>query len=263
MQTEYLNQNYPGILKSTKEYFLELISDLIFFSRRLSSGHNRYYQIIRASLNDTGLYTCVAENKLGKIKKNIQIDVLRTVFFFFFVEIQLTFESILFSEPPLIVDDTPMVNEIIILKGQSLVLTCSLHAVPLPTIIWMKNEQMLFNSERFSSLFFFLKSNIFFFRVNRISISEKNFQFSIENVTSTDRGRYQCQAENLVGRSQQIFDVQVYGNYKDFHFLSLKCERTRAFISKLSTHFLFLIKFHRKFIKQMLISIHMLFSARV
>lgn len=79
MQTEYPNQNYPGILKSTKRISLELKSRLLFFSRRLSSGHNRYYQIIRASLNDTGLYTCVAENKLGKIKKNIQIDVLRIV----------------------------------------------------------------------------------------------------------------------------------------------------------------------------------------
>jgi hypothetical protein len=46
------------------------------FSHRLSSGHNRYYQIIRASLNDTGLYTCLAENKIGVMKKDIHIDVL-------------------------------------------------------------------------------------------------------------------------------------------------------------------------------------------
>jgi hypothetical protein len=46
------------------------------FSHRLSSGHNRYYQIIRASLNDTGLYTCLAENKIGAMKKDIHIDVL-------------------------------------------------------------------------------------------------------------------------------------------------------------------------------------------
>jgi hypothetical protein len=29
-----------------------------------------------------------------------------------------------------------------------------------------------------------------------------------------DRGHYQCQAENLVGRSQQIFNVQVFGKYQ-------------------------------------------------
>ena len=33
----------------------------------------------------------------------------------------------------------------------------------------------------------------------------------IENISLIDRGRYQCHAENLAGRSQQIFDIQVYG----------------------------------------------------
>lgn len=41
-----------------------------------------------------------------------------------------------------------MINEITVLKGESLDLTCSLHAIPLPTIIWTKNDQILLNSER-------------------------------------------------------------------------------------------------------------------
>ncbi|CAF2894680.1 unnamed protein product [Rotaria sp. Silwood2] len=141
-----------------------------FKNRRLSSGHNRYYQIVRASLNDTGLYTCIAENKIGIAKKDIHIDVLL---------------------PPSIVNNGQLINEITILKGESVVLTCLLHAIPLPTIIWTKNEQILFDSER-------------------ISMSDNNFQLHIENVSLSDRGRYQCQAENLAGRSQQIFDIQVH-----------------------------------------------------
>jgi hypothetical protein len=42
-----------------------------------------------------------------------------------------------------------MINEITVLKGQSLVLTCLLYAIPLPTIIWTKNDQILLDSERF------------------------------------------------------------------------------------------------------------------
>ncbi|CAF0756370.1 unnamed protein product [Rotaria sp. Silwood1] len=141
-----------------------------FKNRRLSSGHNRYYQIARASLNDTGLYTCIAENKIGIAKQDIHIDVLL---------------------PPSIVNNGQLTNEITILKGESLVLTCLLHAIPLPTIIWTKNEQILFDSER-------------------ISMSDNNFQLHIENISLSDRGRYQCQAENLAGRSQQIFDIQVH-----------------------------------------------------
>jgi hypothetical protein len=42
-----------------------------------------------------------------------------------------------------------MINEITVLKGENLVLTCLLHAVPLPSIIWTKNDQILLESERF------------------------------------------------------------------------------------------------------------------
>jgi hypothetical protein len=111
------------------------------------------------------------------------------------------------------VDNGQLINEITILKGESLVLTCSLHAVPLPTIIWTKNDQTLFDSERFHRYFYrsiFLNLFLFFYR---ISMSDKNLKLHIENIALNDRGRYHCQAENLVGRSQQIFDVQVYSNY--------------------------------------------------
>ncbi|UJR25150.1 hypothetical protein I4U23_006509 [Adineta vaga] len=141
-----------------------------FNNQRLSSGHNRYYQVVRASLNDTGLYTCLAENKIDSIKKDIQIDILL---------------------PPAILNNGPMINEITKMKGESLVLTCLLHAIPLPTIIWTKNDQILSDFER-------------------ISIKENNMKLFIENISLIDRGRYQCHAENLAGRSQQIFDIQIY-----------------------------------------------------
>jgi len=96
-------------------------------------------------LNDTGLYTCLAENKIGFIKKEIHIDVLCT---FWKWKFRLNKKIFCLLVPPSIVDNGQMINEIIKLKGESLVLTCLLHAIPLPTIIWTKNDQILFDSER-------------------------------------------------------------------------------------------------------------------
>lgn len=109
--------------------------------------------------------------------------------------------------PPSIVDNGQMINEITIVKGQSLVLTCSLHAIPLPTIVWTKNDQELLDSDRLNDIF--LKSLMILFR---ISLSDHNLKLHIDHISINDRGRYQCQAENIAGRSEQIFNVQVYGN---------------------------------------------------
>jgi len=82
----YLNQLFPGNLISNLIYLINNFSkkENILFSHRLSSKHNRYYQIIRASLNDTGSYTCLAENKIGIAKKDIHIDVLCKAFKIYF-----------------------------------------------------------------------------------------------------------------------------------------------------------------------------------
>ena len=57
-------------------------------------------------------------------------------------------DRLVFLVPPSIVDNGQMINELTVFKGQSLVLTCSLHAIPLPTILWTKNEQELLESDR-------------------------------------------------------------------------------------------------------------------
>lgn len=46
-------------------------------------------------------------------------------------------------------------------------------------------------------------------------MTNNNFKLNMANISVNERGRYQCQAENLAGRSQQIFDIQVYGNYEN------------------------------------------------
>jgi len=45
-------------------------------------------------------------------------------------------------------------------------------------------------------------------------MNDNNFKLHIDDIVLNDRGHYQCQAENLVGRSQQIFNVQVFGKYQ-------------------------------------------------
>jgi hypothetical protein len=71
-------------------------------------------------------------------------------------------KEVLFIVPPSIVNNGQMINEITILQGESLVLTCLLHAVPLPTIVWIKNDQILFDSARFTEHFFVVLFLIFF-----------------------------------------------------------------------------------------------------
>lgn len=106
-----------------------------------------------------------------------------------------------------------MANEITVIQGDSIVLNCSLHATPKPTIIWTKNDQILFKSDRFcryerkDALFRII---LFFSLLIRIFIYDENSQLYIINASLDDRGRYQCQAENLAGRSRQFFDVQIH-----------------------------------------------------
>jgi hypothetical protein len=55
---------------------------------------------------------------------------------------------------------------------------------------------------------YFIKFYFFY----RISMNDNNFKLHINDIALNDRGHYQCQAENLVGRSQQVFNVQVFSN---------------------------------------------------
>jgi len=63
-----------------------------------------------------------------------------------------------------------------------------------------------------SNRFIYLSIFIILF-LYRISINDNKFKVHIDNISLNDRGRYQCEAENLVGRSQQIFNVQVHSKY--------------------------------------------------
>lgn len=58
---------------------------------------------------------------------------------------------------------------------------------------------------------------------SRVYLSDQNLKLHIDAVSINDRGRYQCQAENLAGRSEQIFNVQVYGNLIELDVHLKKC----------------------------------------
>ena len=100
-----------------------------------------------------------------------------------------------------------MINEITGIQGESVVLTCLLHAIPLPTIVWTKDHQLLSTSDRFVCRWRKNEANFF----ARITTRDHHFRLQIDRVSVKDRGRYQCEAENVAGRSKQIFDLQIYG----------------------------------------------------
>ena len=59
---------------------------------------------------------------------------------FFFVFVYQLFINIV---PPSILDNGQIKKDIIVLKDESIVLTCLLHAIPAPTITWTKDDHPL------------------------------------------------------------------------------------------------------------------------
>uniref|UniRef100_F1KRF1 Peroxidasin n=2 Tax=Ascaris TaxID=6251 RepID=F1KRF1_ASCSU len=108
---------------------------------------------------DVGIYSCVAENKFGRIEASASIELIA-------------------SSPPLIIE--PPESQIVE-EGSTVTLRCKANAEPRPTITW-----------------FFDGSVIPMLR-GHFHVSDDETELTISYVTKHDDGTYSCMAGNTVG----------------------------------------------------------------
>ncbi|XP_046985732.1 hemicentin-1-like [Schistocerca americana] len=126
--------------------------------------------IIAASHQNSGLYSCVAENSEGSDQKNVVIDVL---------------------VPPSMIEPEDGVLEVN--EGDSLVITCpAIDASPPPKIQWLKDGHIIDFSDE-----------------DHYSLRDLGRSLELQEVALSDRGTYSCLAYNIVGRTTATFTVDI------------------------------------------------------
>ncbi|XP_076053538.1 hemicentin-1-like, partial [Oratosquilla oratoria] len=129
----------------------------------------RQLTLVRALEGDEGNYTCVATNEAGATKVTTLLKVLMPP--------QMN--------PNAIVDNSPFG-----LEGSELKVECKMEGSPPPSILWLKDGQLLQETNKIS-----------FFAGDRI--------LHVRGLTPEDAGRYTCIASNAAGTSELDFDVRV------------------------------------------------------
>lgn len=135
--------------------------------RAINGG--RTLMLSRTELNDGGIYTCIAENTAGEVKKDIDLIIL---------------------VPPYIKSQqiTPIIKT---MKGDTVNLECEVSGIPIPEVRWMKDD---------------LSINLIY-RYPEYEIKSTNLV--IANLTESDGGRYTCTAVNKAGSSSRDYSVNV------------------------------------------------------
>ena len=162
-----------------------------------------YGNVIRVSVNltltnasreDTGVYTCLANNSIGSDSNNVSITVqCKYVSFDFLYKI-----SKFFSVDPEIV--LPLID---LLENEmnNIQFVCQAIGVPVPYIGWYFNGVMV----NFSDGSKYYKSSIY---LNE-SIIESTL--NILNPEASDVGVYTCEAENIIGTNQSSGVLTING----------------------------------------------------
>ncbi|MCJ8749980.1 hypothetical protein PDJAM_G00193750 [Pangasius djambal] len=134
----------------------------------------RTLQILNAKEEDAGRYTCVATNEAGETLKNYEVKVYI---------------------PPVISKDNIQgegfaPKEIKIKVNNTLTLECEAQAIPVPTLHWYKDGQIL-------------KAD------GRITVTPNGRIVQIKQAQVSDTGRYTCVATNIAGEDEKDFDVNI------------------------------------------------------
>ncbi|KAI5614770.1 hemicentin-1 isoform X1 [Silurus asotus] len=134
----------------------------------------RTLQILNAQEEDAGRYTCVATNEAGETLKNYEVKVYI---------------------PPVINKDSIHGDgfgskEIKIKVNNTLTLECEAQAIPVPTLHWYKDGQILKTDER-------------------ITVTPNGRIVQIKQAQVSDTGRYTCVATNIAGEDEKDFDVNI------------------------------------------------------
>ncbi|XP_047673954.1 hemicentin-1 isoform X2 [Tachysurus fulvidraco] len=134
----------------------------------------RTLQILNAQEADAGRYTCVATNEAGETLKNYEVKVYI---------------------PPVISKDIIQgegfaPKEIKIKVNNTLTLECEAQAIPVPTLHWYKDGQILKGD-------------------GRITVTPNGRIVQIKQAQVSDTGRYTCVATNIAGEDEKDFDVNI------------------------------------------------------
>uniref|UniRef100_A0A8C9R6U4 Hemicentin-1 n=1 Tax=Scleropages formosus TaxID=113540 RepID=A0A8C9R6U4_SCLFO len=134
--------------------------------RLLSAG--QVLRITRAQVPDGGAYTCVASNRAGVDNKHYRVLVY---------------------VPPNL-DNAGGSEDVTVVRGQQIVLTCVSGGTPAPNISWLKNSELLQ-------------------RGANAAVLNQGTTLQVSQAQLEDTGRYTCVATNEAGEVRRHFDLKV------------------------------------------------------
>ncbi|KAK6167247.1 hypothetical protein SNE40_021325 [Patella caerulea] len=123
-------------------------------------------------VDDTARYKCVATNIAGAIEKDFDLEV---------------------QVPPVIDDPTASPDDMSVVIGQPLYINCPVSGIPPPQVTWYK-DGMVVSPE--------LDPNL------RIQANGRRLE--IVSAQVRDRGRYECVGENIAGKTDKAYTVDVH-----------------------------------------------------
>lgn len=145
------------------------------------------------ALNDRGNYKCVASNQAGGDVATVQLHVV-------------------VAPPGIIEEKRQQVN---IGASQSLLLPCTSHGNPQPTIHWVINDGSHLQPMKFHGN-------------TRISVQE-NGTLHIKDVTQADSGKYECIATSSTGSDRRVVTLAVEKAVSAPHIVEISQRKMELF----------------------------------
>lgn len=144
--------------------------------------------IENAKINDSGIYTCTAENQAGKITKNVTVEISKSESSFLMSNRMLK-NFFLFSVEPLTYIKPMEHKEVMI--GDYTILECSNSGTALSEVRWFKNSKPILSAD------------------SRYLLTKKNQLLILSKTTEDDAGLYTCELENALGIEKSLIQLRV------------------------------------------------------
>ncbi|MEQ2195057.1 hypothetical protein XENOCAPTIV_006849 [Xenoophorus captivus] len=147
---------------------------------------NTTLHLNQAQVNDTGLYSCVANNNAGQASRHFNLKVL---------------------DPPRI-RSSDQSAKVSVVVNNVLELLCEATGIPTPTLTWLKDERPLPQTE---SLRLLRGGEVLHFTSaqtsTRLRILSSGRYLQINVAELSDRAQYTCVASNIAGKTTRLFNL--------------------------------------------------------
>ncbi|KAG8182020.1 hypothetical protein JTE90_013951 [Oedothorax gibbosus] len=182
----------PPLVKWFKDgKFIKATSD----PNIMLSLNSRHLKIFRMQISDAGTYVCRAENDVGRVEKEFNLDVQVP-------PSMLETNSVIdyYSE-----DEDEVKNDLKAIENSTSQIECYVEGNPKPIILWIKDGHLINTSEN-----------------THYEVYEDGQVLQISHVTPVDAGHYTCVASNVAGTKEKSFvlDVHVSPKLKGINFES-------------------------------------------